>query len=161
MAKRAARSRESRLAEAMVNEMAPQLLLAYGFVTARLVRRRGMKLIEAKDEHGQATVFWLKQGWRDSPTHTAIQFGMLPDADHHPDRAFVEKVAARVEGAKALGATAACGGRPWVWGLAAGGGPGVRRVLSILESDVDRTLALVGRKRFDDVGRDALCHPAD
>lgn len=58
--------------------------------------------------------------------------------------------------ARALGATAACGGRLWFWGLAAGGEPGVRRVLSILESDVDRTLALIGRRRYDDVGSDCL-----
>ena len=58
--------------------------------------------------------------------------------------------------ARSLGATAACGGRLWFWGLAAGGEPGVRRVLSILEADVDRTLALIGRRRYDDVGADAL-----
>jgi L-lactate dehydrogenase (cytochrome) len=53
--------------------------------------------------------------------------------------------------ARAMGATAASGGRLWFWGLAAGGEQGVRRVLSILEADVDRTLALVGQRRFDDV----------
>lgn len=58
--------------------------------------------------------------------------------------------------ARALGATAASGGRLWFWGLAAGGGAGVARVLSILEADVDRTLALIGRRRYDDVGPDAL-----
>jgi len=58
--------------------------------------------------------------------------------------------------ARALGATAACGGRLWFWGLAAGGQAGVARVLSILEADVDRTLALVGEKRFDDVGPQVL-----
>lgn len=58
--------------------------------------------------------------------------------------------------ARALGATAACGGRLWFWGLAAGGQAGVARVLSILEADVDRTLALVGEKRFDDVGPHVL-----
>ena len=58
--------------------------------------------------------------------------------------------------ARALGATAACGGRLWYWGLAVGGADGVRRVLSILEADVDRILALIGHKRFEDVSRDAL-----
>jgi isopentenyl diphosphate isomerase/L-lactate dehydrogenase-like FMN-dependent dehydrogenase len=58
--------------------------------------------------------------------------------------------------AKALGATAACGGRLWFWALAAGGEEGVRRVLSILDADVDRTLALIGQKRFDDVDGAAL-----
>ncbi|MGI9598551.1 MAG: alpha-hydroxy acid oxidase [Acidimicrobiales bacterium] len=60
--------------------------------------------------------------------------------------------------ARALGATAACGGRLWYWPLAAGGEAGVRSVLSILEADVDRTLALVGRRRYDDVDR-SLLHP--
>jgi len=58
--------------------------------------------------------------------------------------------------ARALGANAACGGRLWFWGLAAGGEEGVRRVLSILEADVDRTLALIGQPRYDDVGPDCL-----
>ncbi len=57
--------------------------------------------------------------------------------------------------ARALGATAASGGRLWFWALAAGGQEGVARVLSILEADVDRTLALIGRRRYDDV--DASC----
>lgn len=58
--------------------------------------------------------------------------------------------------ARALGATAACGGRLWVWGLAAAGEPGVRRVLSILEADVARTLALIGRRRYDDLDHSVL-----
>ena len=61
--------------------------------------------------------------------------------------------------ARALGATAASGGRLWFWGLAAGGQDGVRRVLSILEADVDRTLALIGRRRYDDVGPDVVHRP--
>jgi L-lactate dehydrogenase (cytochrome) len=62
--------------------------------------------------------------------------------------------------AKALGATAACGGRLWFWALAAGGEEGVRRVLSILDADVDRTLALIGQKRFDDVDAEVLFSPS-
>ena len=58
--------------------------------------------------------------------------------------------------ARALGATAACGGRLWYWPLAAFGEAGVRRVLQILASDVDRTLSLIGRPTFDGVGPDAL-----
>lgn len=52
--------------------------------------------------------------------------------------------------ARALGATA-FGGRPWVMALAADGERGVERMLEILRSDVDRTLALIGRRRLDDV----------
>ena len=58
--------------------------------------------------------------------------------------------------ALALGVTAACGGRLWCWGLAAGGELGVRRVLEILEADIDRTLALVGRRRYDEIDSDCL-----
>ena len=57
---------------------------------------------------------------------------------------------------KALGATAAFGGRPWVFGLAADGERGVDRMLEILSADVDRTLALIGCPRFDDVDSSAL-----
>ena len=53
--------------------------------------------------------------------------------------------------ARAIGATAACGGRPWYWGLAAGGEQGVDKVLSVLAADVDRTLALLGEEKFSNV----------
>jgi len=46
--------------------------------------------------------------------------------------------------ALALGATACMVGRPWLWGLAAGGTGGVARVLAILRAELERTLALVG-----------------
>jgi isopentenyl diphosphate isomerase/L-lactate dehydrogenase-like FMN-dependent dehydrogenase len=47
--------------------------------------------------------------------------------------------------ALALGATACLVGRPWVYGLAAGGTAGVARMLEILHAEIDRTLALIGR----------------
>ncbi len=53
--------------------------------------------------------------------------------------------------ARAIGATAACGGRPWYWGLAAGGEQGVEKVLSVLAADVDRTLALLGEEKYVNV----------
>lgn len=46
--------------------------------------------------------------------------------------------------ALALGATACSIGRGYLYGLAAGGQPGVERALSILRSEFERTLALVG-----------------
>ncbi|MCT9001045.1 alpha-hydroxy acid oxidase [Microbacterium memoriense] len=46
--------------------------------------------------------------------------------------------------ALALGADAAFIGRPYIWGLAAGGGDGVARVLAILHAELARTMALVG-----------------
>ncbi|MFC4945034.1 alpha-hydroxy acid oxidase [Pseudonocardia sp. GCM10023141] len=47
--------------------------------------------------------------------------------------------------ALALGARACLVGRPWVYGLAAGGTAGVERTLEILRDEIDRTLALIGR----------------
>ncbi len=46
--------------------------------------------------------------------------------------------------AVALGARAVMVGRPWAYGLAAAGEPGVAKVLSILRSGIDRTLRLMG-----------------
>jgi isopentenyl diphosphate isomerase/L-lactate dehydrogenase-like FMN-dependent dehydrogenase len=46
--------------------------------------------------------------------------------------------------AVALGARAALIGRPWAYGLASAGQPGVDRVLSIFRDDIDRTLRLLG-----------------
>jgi len=46
--------------------------------------------------------------------------------------------------AMALGARAVMVGRPWVYGLAAAGEPGVTRVLSLFRTGVDRTLRLMG-----------------
>jgi len=54
--------------------------------------------------------------------------------------------------ARALGARAAMGGRSWFWGLAVGGEAGVARMLDVYRTDIDRTLALVGCRRFDDLG---------
>jgi isopentenyl diphosphate isomerase/L-lactate dehydrogenase-like FMN-dependent dehydrogenase len=46
--------------------------------------------------------------------------------------------------ALALGAKACLIGRPWLYGLAAGGEAGVARVLRTFAEEIDRTLALVG-----------------
>jgi isopentenyl diphosphate isomerase/L-lactate dehydrogenase-like FMN-dependent dehydrogenase len=61
--------------------------------------------------------------------------------------------------ARALGATAALGGRPWVLGLAADGEAGVARMLDVMGVDIDRTLALIGVPRFDDVDAGVLRTP--
>lgn len=46
--------------------------------------------------------------------------------------------------ALAFGADAVCVGRPVLWGLAAGGEAGARRVLEILRSELDLAIALCG-----------------
>ena len=58
--------------------------------------------------------------------------------------------------ARALGATAAMGGRAWFWPLAAGGEEGVARMLQILRVDVERTLALLGRNTYEDLDASVL-----
>jgi 4-hydroxymandelate oxidase len=53
--------------------------------------------------------------------------------------------------ALALGARAVLIGRPYLWGLAAGGEAGVTRVLELLRRELERTLALVGAASPADV----------
>jgi 4-hydroxymandelate oxidase len=54
--------------------------------------------------------------------------------------------------ALALGARAVLVGRPYVWGLAAGGEAGVRRVLELLHDELATGLALLGCPRVGDLG---------
>lgn len=58
--------------------------------------------------------------------------------------------------ALALGAKACLIGRPQLWGLAAGGEHGVRQVLEIYRSEIDRVLALCGLRRIEEVDRSCL-----
>ena len=53
--------------------------------------------------------------------------------------------------ALALGATACMMGRPYLYGLAAGGQAGVERVLSLLRAEMERGLILAGRPRLADI----------
>jgi len=55
--------------------------------------------------------------------------------------------------ALALGARAVMIGRPYLYGLASGGSAGVRRVLEILQGEVDHALALTGVPRVGDLDR--------
>ncbi len=54
--------------------------------------------------------------------------------------------------ALALGATACMAGRPYLFGLAAGGQPGVDRALQILRSEIERDMALLGVRRVSELG---------
>lgn len=58
--------------------------------------------------------------------------------------------------ALALGARAVGVGRPVVWGLAAEGEAGVRRVLAALRDEYDHTLALCGGRRNSDLTKDMV-----
>ena len=56
--------------------------------------------------------------------------------------------------ALALGASGVGLGRPYVWGLAAGGEDGVREVIRNLRADFDLTMGLAGVSSVRDIGRD-------
>jgi lactate 2-monooxygenase len=58
--------------------------------------------------------------------------------------------------ALALGADAVGLGRPYVWGLAAGGEEGVREVIRNLRADFDLTMGLAGCASIGDIGRESV-----
>ena len=53
--------------------------------------------------------------------------------------------------ALALGANGCSIGRPYLYGLAAGGQLGVERVLKLFRSEIERGMALMGRRRVDEI----------
>ena len=55
--------------------------------------------------------------------------------------------------ALAMGATAVCIGRPYIYGLAAGGQAGVERVLEILQTELIRNMQLAGVNSIGDLNR--------
>ncbi|ODT30155.1 MAG: alpha-hydroxy-acid oxidizing enzyme [Kaistia sp. SCN 65-12] len=55
-----------------------------------------------------------------------------------------------------LGARGVYIGRPFLYGLGAGGKAGVTRALEIIRKELDTTLALCGRRDIGDVGKDML-----
>ncbi len=63
--------------------------------------------------------------------------------------------------ALALGATAACIGRPYLWGLAVAGETGVREVIRNLVADFDLTMGLAGCRSVDEIGPEALANADD
>ena len=60
----------------------------------------------------------------------------------------------------ALGATAVCVGRPYVYGLAAGGERGVAEVIANHAAELDLTMGLAGYRSLADVGPEALAGQA-
>jgi lactate 2-monooxygenase len=58
--------------------------------------------------------------------------------------------------ALALGAAAVGLGRPYVWGLAAGGEDGVREVIRNLRADFDLTMGLAGCASLSEIGRESV-----
>jgi len=62
--------------------------------------------------------------------------------------------------ALAMGARAVLVGRPWAFGLAAAGEPGVERIIEILRTELDRTLRLLGVESVAVLGREHVAVPA-
>ena len=58
----------------------------------------------------------------------------------------------------ALGADGCSIGRPYLYGLAAGGEAGVARVLSIFRAEIERDMGLMGRTRIADITADDVDH---
>jgi L-lactate dehydrogenase (cytochrome) len=58
--------------------------------------------------------------------------------------------------ALALGARSCIVGRPYIYGLGAGGQAGVARAIEILQKELDVTMALCGVKSIADINRDVL-----
>ena len=52
-------------------------------------------------------------------------------------------------------------GRPCLWGLAAGGPPGVRNVFDILRTGIDSALLALGRPSVSDLDPSDVILPAD
>jgi 4-hydroxymandelate oxidase len=63
--------------------------------------------------------------------------------------------------ALALGVKAVFIGRPYVYGLAAGGAKGVERVISILRDELERAMALTGRRSIAEIDASVLRRTAD
>jgi isopentenyl diphosphate isomerase/L-lactate dehydrogenase-like FMN-dependent dehydrogenase len=63
--------------------------------------------------------------------------------------------------ALSLGARAVLIGRAWAYGLAAAGEPGVAKVLSLLRTDMDRTMRLLGCASVHDLDRSLVDYPAE
>ena len=61
--------------------------------------------------------------------------------------------------ARALGATAGAVGRAYLYGLMAGGEPGVDRAIEILRQEIVRTMQLLGVRRIQDLSPDHVRRP--
>lgn len=60
--------------------------------------------------------------------------------------------------ALALGARMVFFGRAALWGLAHSGEEGVKKILTILKTDLDHTLAMTGCQKIADISRDMVVH---
>jgi 4-hydroxymandelate oxidase len=112
-------------------------------------------------EHGAAAIIVSNHGGRQLDGAEATLFALPRVAD-----AVAGRIPVLMDGgirrgtdvvkALCLGARAVLIARPYLWGLAVGGQKGVEHVLSLLRGEVERTLALLGRPKVADLGREVL-----
>jgi 4-hydroxymandelate oxidase len=112
-------------------------------------------------EHGAAGVIVSNHGGRQCDAVPAAVDCLPPVVDAVAGRIPVlldggVRRGSDVAVALALGATAVGVGRPVMWGLAAGGEAGVRRVLATLRDEYEHTLTLCGGRRNADLTRDMV-----
>jgi 4-hydroxymandelate oxidase len=112
-------------------------------------------------EHGAAGIIVSNHGGRQLDTAIASIRALPEVADAVAGRAEVlldggVRRGTDVIKAIALGARAVLVGRPVVWGLAAGGENGARRVLDLLRAEVDLAMALCGCPTVGDISRDLV-----
>ncbi len=112
-------------------------------------------------EHGAAGIVVSNHGGRQLDRTLATADALPEIVDAVADRAAVLvdggiRRGVDVAVALALGADAVLVGRPALWGLAAGGQGGARRVLELLGSELELTLALCGCTSPSGLGRNHL-----
>ena len=61
----------------------------------------------------------------------------------------------------AMGAKGTYIGRAFIYGLGAMGQTGVTRALEVIRTELDKTMALCGRRRIEELDRDILLIPED
>jgi len=116
---------------------------------------------EAAVEHGMDGIYVSNHGGRqvDGSVGTMDVLPAIVDAVGGRVPVVVDsgvRSGADVFRALALGASAVGLGRPYVWGLAAGGEEGVREVIRNLRADFDLTMGLAGCASLSDIGRDSV-----
>jgi len=121
---------------------------------------RGDDAVRAVD-HGAAGVIVSNHGGRQLDTAIASVRALPEVAEAVAGRAEVlldggVRRGTDVIKALALGARAVLLGRPVVWGLAAAGESGARRVLELLRAEVDLAMALCGCPSVDDISADLV-----
>lgn len=115
--------------------------------------------VQAVDEAGATGVVVSNHGGRQLDRAVASLEALPAIVDTVGDRATVlidggVRSGADIVTALALGADAVMIGRPYIYGLAVGGGGGVAAVLEILADEMRRTLTLMGLAGVGDLNRD-------